>query len=122
MTYAIIHIYGTTNNTMCIVTDATMQFTLFRISGGLTTKAGRDKNSLKTAAKLFIELNNFLIEAKVKHIELRIRNKGSSYNKYITSAVKLLQKSLRTHYNVVRVLDVTPITHGYIKRQKIKTR
>ena len=118
----IIHLYGTSNNTLVKCTDATRTVQLFKTSRGLHVKAGRDKNSLKTAAKFFVELNNFLTEYKTTCVEIRNRNKGSGYDKHLTSAIKLLLRSLKTNYNVFRTIDDTPITHGWIKRQKQKTR
>lgn len=122
MSIGIVHIYGTLNNTHVTVTDITRTVLLYKTTGGLHTKAGRQKNSLKIASKIFLDLNAALTQAHIKYLELRTRNRGAGYDKFLTGATRAIQKLLQSHYHVLRVINDTPVVHGQLTRQKEKKR
>jgi ribosomal protein S11 len=118
--YVIIYIKGTNNNTIVSVMDVCSRYTLYTCSGGLCTKLGREKGNTRIGSQLFENVSNYLTENKIENIEIRSRNVGSAYAKHLTSAVKLIISGLKNHYNLIRTINNTPLTHGYIRPQKPK--
>jgi ribosomal protein S11 len=114
---AILHIKGTKNNTILVVTDITGQEIIFKTSGGISTKNDRDKSSQKIGVLMFNKLVQELRDKKIKNLQIRMRNKGSMYDKNITSAIKFLIGSFPSDFTITDKIVVNPIIHGYMRKK-----
>jgi ribosomal protein S11 len=119
---AYVKIYGTSNNTILVVTDPAGNI-IYRDTGGKNTKAGRLKGSAKLASTLFSNLNQYFEEVvSATHIIIEWANRGAGYSTNMTTAVKLIVGSVSRHYNVINIIKTTPFIHGQIRPQKPKRR
>lgn len=113
----VLNLYGTRNNTHGVVTDISNSEVFFKTTGGLHTKKGREKNSVKVSSKILDSIIYFFESREVKNIIFKVRCKGDLRENKITKGVKNILKNFPKKYNVLYKIDKTPVSEGFRKNK-----
>lgn len=112
---AIIHLKGTKNNTMAVITDPSGAEVLFKLTGGMVTKKDREKSSQKNALVLSENLIEFLLMKKLTNIKIITRNKGGIYASNKTLAIRTILKNIPSNISVLATYHLNLKPHGFMR-------
>merc|ERR1719440_174989 len=109
MTFGVVHLLATTNNTFIHVTDLSGRETYTRISGGMKVKADREESSPYAAMLAAVDVCKALKDVGINAVHIKLRGRGGTSTKTpgpgAQSAIRALA---RNGLRIGRIEDVTP--------------
>ena len=117
--WGVLYIYSSYNNTHLHVTDISGSETLFKITGGMSTKSDRLKPSPNVAMSMAKELSEKCHKIGINSLYVKLRsvgghNGGRNPGPGAQAAIRIL-----TRYGIKlgRIEDVTPIPHDGCRKK-----
>lgn len=117
--WGVLYIYSSYNNTHLHVTDITGSETLFKITGGMSTKSDRLKPSPNVAMSMAKDLSERCHKVGINSLYVKLRsvgghNGGRNPGPGAQAAIRIL-----TRYGIKlgRIEDVTPIPHDGCRKK-----
>ncbi|MBU5536977.1 MAG: 30S ribosomal protein S11 [Candidatus Aenigmatarchaeota archaeon] len=116
--WGIAHIYSTANNTIVHITDITGSETIARFSGGMMTDKDREQGMPFPAMLAARKAGEMALEKGITGVHIRVRARGSQYSKSPGMGAQPAIRSLaRVGLKIGTIEDVTPITHGELRKK-----
>jgi small subunit ribosomal protein S11 len=116
--WGVAHIYSTANNTIIHITDITGSETFARYSGGMMTDKDREQGMPFPAMLAARKAADMAKEKGLTGIHIRVRARGSQYNKSPGMGAQPAIRSLaRAGLRIGTIEDSTPITHGELRKK-----
>ena len=116
--WGVAHIYSTANNTIIHITDLTGSETFSRYSGGMMTDKDREQGGPFPAMLASRKSAEVAMEKGITGIHIKVRARGSQYSKLPGMGAQPAIRSLaRAGLRIGTIEDVTPITHGELRKK-----
>ena len=110
VTFGVVHLLSTWNDTFIHVTDITGRETYCRVTGGMMVTADREESSPYAAMMAANEVAKLLKEIGINGIHIKLRGRGGADTKTPGPGAQAAIRALaRCGLRIGRIEDVTPI-------------
>ena len=119
LTWGILHIYSSYNNTHLHVTDVTGSETIAKVSGGMVTKSDRLKASPNVAMAAAKQISEAVLAAGYNALYVKLRAVGGHNGPMTPGPGSQAAIRMLTRYGVKlgRIEDVTPVPHDSCRKK-----
>lgn len=118
LTFGVVHIYASFNNTFVHVTDLSGKETIVRVNGGMKVRSDRDESSPYAAMIAAQDVNARCKQLGINALHVRLRATGGTLSKTAGPGAQAALRALaRAGMRIGRIEDVTPLPHDSTRRK-----